>query len=188
MVNAKPPPLYRRETTGTHCTVGWVGPAVGVDGCGKISPHRDSIPGPSSPMPVAVPANFIRTVDSTFAAPCKVVTVWEHRGRLTHRANQAFLFNRQCAALKWQHFCQPSNTLTAVLCAQHQTCPLIPFLDFWKVLNSENRILAAFVKALRRFVLVQFVNGHVSRKKFVEFSVNISSFYVAFRMRPAPTI
>ena len=37
------------ERPGTHCTGGWVGPRAGLDGR-KISPHRDSIPGPSSPM------------------------------------------------------------------------------------------------------------------------------------------
>ena len=34
---------------GTHCTAGWVGPRFGLDDCGKPRPHRDSIPGPSSP-------------------------------------------------------------------------------------------------------------------------------------------
>jgi hypothetical protein len=27
----------------------WEGPRVGLDGCGKSCPHRDMIPGPSSP-------------------------------------------------------------------------------------------------------------------------------------------
>ena len=34
---------------GTHCTGGWVGPKDGLDGCAKSHPHRDLIPGPSSP-------------------------------------------------------------------------------------------------------------------------------------------
>jgi hypothetical protein len=34
---------------GTHCTGGWVGPSAGLDECGKSRPHRNSIPGPSSP-------------------------------------------------------------------------------------------------------------------------------------------
>jgi hypothetical protein len=34
--------------TGTHCIGGWVGPRVGLDGCGKSRPHRNSILGPSS--------------------------------------------------------------------------------------------------------------------------------------------
>ena len=51
MVNATPRPLYPRERPprerpGTHCKGGWVGPRAGLDGR-KISPPRDSIPGPS---------------------------------------------------------------------------------------------------------------------------------------------
>jgi hypothetical protein len=49
VVNSTPQPaLYPRERPGTHCTGGWVDPRAGLDGR-KISPHRDSIPGPSSP-------------------------------------------------------------------------------------------------------------------------------------------
>jgi len=40
---------YLRERPGTHCTGGWVGLRAGLDRCGKSRPHRDSIPGPSSP-------------------------------------------------------------------------------------------------------------------------------------------
>jgi hypothetical protein len=40
-------PLGKRP--GAHCIGGWVGPRAGLDGCGKSRPHRDSIPGPSSP-------------------------------------------------------------------------------------------------------------------------------------------
>ena len=49
VVNATPRPLYPREMLVTHCTGGWVGPRAGLDGCGKSCPHRDSVPGPSSP-------------------------------------------------------------------------------------------------------------------------------------------
>jgi len=35
-----------------------VGPRVGLDRCGKSRPHRDSIPGPSSPWPVAIPTTL----------------------------------------------------------------------------------------------------------------------------------
>ena len=34
-----------------------MGPRAGLDGR-KISPHRDSIPGPSSPYPVAIPTEL----------------------------------------------------------------------------------------------------------------------------------
>ena len=34
---------------GTHSIGGWVGPRPGLGGSRKTRPHRDSIPGPSSP-------------------------------------------------------------------------------------------------------------------------------------------
>ena len=33
-------------------------PAAGLDRYGKSHPHRDSIPGPSSPQPVAIPTTL----------------------------------------------------------------------------------------------------------------------------------
>jgi len=38
-----------RERPGTHCRGGWVGLRACLDRCGKSLPHRNSIPGPSSP-------------------------------------------------------------------------------------------------------------------------------------------
>jgi len=40
---ARPGRTLPRERPGTHCTGGWVGPRVGLEG-GKSRPHRDSIP------------------------------------------------------------------------------------------------------------------------------------------------
>ena len=48
-VSSTPRPLYPRERPGTHSTGGWVGTRAGPDGCGNLAPHRDSIPGSSSP-------------------------------------------------------------------------------------------------------------------------------------------
>ena len=49
-------PLKR---TGTHCTGGWVGSRAGLDRCGKSRPPpRESIPGPSSLWPVAIPTTL----------------------------------------------------------------------------------------------------------------------------------
>jgi hypothetical protein len=45
---------------GTNCIGGWVGPRASLDGCGKSRPHRDSIPGPSSPQRVAIPTTLSR--------------------------------------------------------------------------------------------------------------------------------
>ena len=44
-----PAALPPGKMPGTHCTGGWVGLGAGLDRCGKSRPHRDSIPGPSSP-------------------------------------------------------------------------------------------------------------------------------------------
>ena len=60
MVSTTPRPLYPRERPGTHCTGGWVGPRAGLERCGKSRPHRDSIPGPSSPWRVAIPTVLSR--------------------------------------------------------------------------------------------------------------------------------
>jgi hypothetical protein len=37
-----------------------VGPGAGLAECGKTRPHRDSIPGPSSPWQVAIPTELSR--------------------------------------------------------------------------------------------------------------------------------
>ena len=44
-----PAALPPGKRPGTHCTAGWVGPRVGLDGRVKPRPRRDSMSGPSSP-------------------------------------------------------------------------------------------------------------------------------------------
>ena len=45
VVNATPRPLYPPgKRFGAHCIGDWVGPRVGLDGCGKSRFHRDSTP------------------------------------------------------------------------------------------------------------------------------------------------
>jgi hypothetical protein len=44
-----PTALPPEKIRGTHCIGGWVGPRVGLEGCGKFRPQKDSIPGPSCP-------------------------------------------------------------------------------------------------------------------------------------------
>jgi len=39
VVNATPQLFYPRERPGTHRIGGWVGPRVGLDGCGKSRPQ-----------------------------------------------------------------------------------------------------------------------------------------------------
>jgi hypothetical protein len=54
VINAMPLPLYPRERPGTHFIGDWVGPRAGLDECGKSLLHRDSIPGPPSPLRVVI--------------------------------------------------------------------------------------------------------------------------------------
>jgi hypothetical protein len=55
VVNAKSRAFYPPgKSPGTYCTGDLVGPTVGLDGCIKLRPHRDSIPGPSSLYRVAI--------------------------------------------------------------------------------------------------------------------------------------
>ena len=42
------------ERLGTHCIGGWVGPRAVLDRCGNPHPHRNSIPGPSSPLQITI--------------------------------------------------------------------------------------------------------------------------------------
>jgi hypothetical protein len=44
-----PAALPPGKTPNTHYTGGCMGSSAGLDECGKLRPHRDSIPGPSSP-------------------------------------------------------------------------------------------------------------------------------------------
>ena len=64
VVNATPRSLYPREIHGTHCIGGWVAPRAGIDGCEKSHPHRDSIPGPTSPLLVAIPTELTRSTEN----------------------------------------------------------------------------------------------------------------------------
>ena len=47
-----------QEKPGSHCTGGWVGLRAGLDGCENSRPHRDSIVGPLSQWPVAIPTTL----------------------------------------------------------------------------------------------------------------------------------
>ena len=49
-----PAALPPRKRLGTHCLGGWVSPKAGLDGGGNFSPHRNSIPGTSSPQRIAI--------------------------------------------------------------------------------------------------------------------------------------
>ena len=40
-----------------------MGPSAGLDGCGISHPHQDSIPGPSSTYPFAIPTELSQPTD-----------------------------------------------------------------------------------------------------------------------------
>jgi hypothetical protein len=58
VISTTPRPLYPQERPGTHCTGGWVRPRASLNMCKKSHPHRESIPGLSSPLPVAIPTEL----------------------------------------------------------------------------------------------------------------------------------
>jgi hypothetical protein len=58
---------------GTYSTGGWVGPRVGLDGCGKSHAHRNWIPAPSNPERVAVLTELSRTTQG------KVGSCWKSK-------------------------------------------------------------------------------------------------------------
>ena len=47
--------LRPQEGPGTHCIGGWVGVRAGLNGREKSGPNRDSIPGLSGALRVAIP-------------------------------------------------------------------------------------------------------------------------------------
>ena len=60
VVSATPRPLYPRQRPGTHIIGAWMGPRAGLDGGENLPTHRDSIPEPSSPYPVAIQTELTR--------------------------------------------------------------------------------------------------------------------------------
>ena len=52
-----------------------MGPRAGLEKCGKSRPHRDSISGPSSPQPVAIPTALSRPQSYDCALLCLAGTV-----------------------------------------------------------------------------------------------------------------
>jgi len=55
-----PRPIYPWERPGTRCIEGWVGLRDGLDGCRRLRLNRDSIPGPSRPLRVAILTELYR--------------------------------------------------------------------------------------------------------------------------------
>ena len=61
-----PAALPPGKRLGIHFIGGWMGTRVGLDGCRKFCPQWDSIPGPSCPVPVALPTELSRSTSMTY--------------------------------------------------------------------------------------------------------------------------
>jgi hypothetical protein len=82
-----PAAFYPRERPCTHSTGGWVGPRAGLDRCGKSLPHRDSIPGPSSPKPVAIPTELPGPREDILPSCVNIQTQTHSSTKLYYRQN-----------------------------------------------------------------------------------------------------
>ena len=59
-----------------------MGPRAGLDGCGKCRLHRDSIPGPSSPLRVAIPTEL--SLSPTFRGYSTIISSQESQLLTSH--------------------------------------------------------------------------------------------------------
>ena len=126
------PPVKR---SGTHCVVGWVGPRASLEGCGKLRPHRDSIPGPSSTQRDAIPTALTRPTIMTrglykdwdisniiFSCRTLVSGCWFFRPLLIRAITETFLFSTKsdhCATVSLQTLSHLSSLLPLPCYKQH---------------------------------------------------------------------
>ena len=113
---ARPGSLYTRQRAGTHYTGGWVGPRAGLDRCGKSRSHPDSLPGPSSPWPVAIQTELPgpRSVQerSWNATGNAMFFLWKH-----------LFWHSVCAAIPYQLFKFKNADVTHFYsCSEHNRC------------------------------------------------------------------
>jgi hypothetical protein len=67
MVNDMLRPFYHCQRPDSLYIRGWLGLRAGLDLCRKTRPHRESIPGPSSPQWVAIPTTLSRPMYVPYA-------------------------------------------------------------------------------------------------------------------------
>ena len=109
VVKATPRPFYPRVRAGTHCIGGWVGPRVGLDGCGKSLPHRNSIPWPSSPQRVAIPTALSQPTRN-------LINIYKHARRHIPEYCENFILCRSTNSLA-RH---PKCCFFTVNCIEHE--------------------------------------------------------------------
>jgi len=66
VVNGTPWPFYHLERPGTISVGGWLGPRVGLDGCGQYRHHWDAILRLSIAQQVAIPTMLYQSINKEF--------------------------------------------------------------------------------------------------------------------------
>ena len=108
VVNSTPRPLHPQQRPDTHCVRGGRGVKAGLDGWRKISPHRDSIPGPSRPQPVAIPTELCRVTQTYIHTPQYTHThththIHTYTHTHTHESPFMFLKIRRSGSTRYTH-------------------------------------------------------------------------------------
>jgi len=128
------PPVKRRYS----CIGGWVGLRAGLDGRGKSRPHRDSIPGPSSPHGVAIPTELSRAPgqfaeDKNMLAPQQIKihflgllshSLFAYRIHCPRLYQQIFACNKQITKLMKLQKCKVRRWIKRLLYAAVITTPV----------------------------------------------------------------
>jgi hypothetical protein len=134
VVSTTPRPLYPRERDWVPMVweIGW-NRRAGLDGCRKMSPsplpHRDLIPGPSSPYTVQLYRPTLLLCDQPNAL--SVITFWTARFRLITVMKTSFLVSKKephlyyktCRLMLCREVvavqCESNTKRTNILCGQN---------------------------------------------------------------------
>jgi hypothetical protein len=140
-----------RERPGIHCTGGWVGTRAGLDRCVKFLPHQDSIPGPSSPYPVAIPTTLPGPLYSGSAQLVQYFDwvscyfSWGFIAVLSGSWQTAEWYLRLFASWASSSFCcfeiNSSNKIKIIKCCCWWLCGLTRRSAYSRLLGSRVRIL-----------------------------------------------
>jgi hypothetical protein len=86
-----------------------VGLRAGLNGCGKSRRHRDSIPGPPSPLRVAIPTELSGPTTAFSADSKQALCVAECASAAWHSTSVAFIHKLRNVAVSEERVCDMSN-------------------------------------------------------------------------------